>query len=488
MGGGGGGAAPLSLAPGDVAELVVDGSGVSGGRLATPNGDEQFVLILASMKFDLSGLERDYSLDLEAASPEGSASLVTACSLTNDPWSTTQLPNETPPSGTGPVVGDTRTINVQTPTSYEAITAEVVAVGSAAVVWADTTAAHPANLDPAFAQQFLTDFEGYILPRERTIFGMESDIDGDGRIGLVFSPLTYETAVAFFTGCDLFDFAGCPPDNGGEFLYLTPPETIPPPYNTANAIKEILAHELSHMIHFNRKVLRNDLTDWRDSSNMIEGVGALAQDVSGMQAGNCHVTLAGLDGVNVFSLGDILVDNAPYDDARNGELRGGGYLYVRWLYDRAGADQAEQDGSIVNQGGPAFLRALLDSPETVGDVLPTTAGSSQEDLATDFYTTLPMTNRDDVDGVAPSNGCFAYLPTVEDPITTRQRGASVYSSCAGATMSGPAIQPAASADGKIRAGGVEYLAIDAVAGNPELDLTVTVDPGALPRVRIGRIR
>jgi len=120
--GGGGGAAPLSLAPGEVAELVVDGSGVSGERLATPNGDEQFVVILASTKIDLSDKMYDYALDLEAAPAAGSGSLATGCSLTNDPWSTTELSDEPPPSGTGPTVGDTRTVNVQIPTGFEAIT------------------------------------------------------------------------------------------------------------------------------------------------------------------------------------------------------------------------------------------------------------------------------------------------------------------------------------------------------------------------------
>ena len=488
QGGGGGGAAPLTLAPGEVAELAVDGSGVAGARLATPNGDEQFVLVLGSMKLDRSGSLHDYAIDPQSAPPAGTGSLATGCSLSNDPWSSTPLPNEPPPTGTGPTQGDIRSFDVPTSSGYETISAQAIAVGNVAVVWGDTTAAHPANLDAAFVQQFLTDFEQIILPRERTVFGIESDVDGDGHIALVFSPLTYQTGVAFFSGCDLKDFVGCPPSNGSEILYLTPPDAIDPPYNTANAIKEILAHELSHMIHFNRKVLRNNLSNWADSMNMDEGVGALAQDTSGSQAGNLFVAKAGLDGIDVFSLGDILVNNAPYDPSRNGPLRGGGYFFVRWLYDRAGGDQAPADGSIVSTGGPAFLRTLLDAPETIADKLPPTAGSSAEDLATDFYTTLAMSNREDIGGVAPPNGCFAFLPTATDPLTTRQRGADVYAVFFGNSMNGPVIQPAASADGSLRAGGVDYVEIDANAASPELDFTVTIDPAARPRVRVGRIR
>ncbi len=158
------------------------------------------------------------------------------------------------------------------------------------MVWADITPANPAVIDPAVVQEFLTDFESTILPRARAVFGTESDEDGDGHVQLVFSPVTKDTAVAFFSNCDLKPSIGCSGSNHGEFLYLTPPNAIDPPYNTPAAIKEILAHELSHMIHFNRKVLKTGLGGWNESAYMIEGVGAFAQDVLGYQAGNFYVT------------------------------------------------------------------------------------------------------------------------------------------------------------------------------------------------------
>jgi hypothetical protein len=42
--------------------------------------------------------------------------------------------------------------------------------------------------------------------------------------------------------------------------------------------------------------------------------------------------------------------------------------------------------------------------------------------------------------------------------------------------------------GKLLAGGVTYVNIAPAAGTTELDLSVTVDAKALPRVRVGRIR
>ncbi len=478
-------AGPLALAAGDVAEVVVAGTQAQV-SLATPNGDEKFIVILASTRLDTSNAPSSYALSVAAPVDGGAASLVTGCALDVEPWRSTAVVAETPPSGTAVALDTMATLNMQTATGYEAITVKAIAVGTSAVVWADVTPAHPANMDPTFVAQFLTDFETKVLPRERSIFGVESDLDGDGHIGLVFTPLTYQTAVAFFTGCDLKVTAGCPASNHGEYLYLTPPATIPPPYNTANAIKEILTHECSHLIHFNRKVMRNNLGSWRDSSYLIEGIGGFAQDAVGPQAGNLYVAKAGLDGINQFSLSDTLLDNVQYDTARDGLLRGGSYLFVRYLYDRAGGDQLNLDGSVTTRGGPALWRALLDSPLTVSTVLPTAIGHSKADLAVDFYTTLAMSNRDQVMGVAPTNACFAYLPAVTDPTWTRQRGANVYAKFS-LTMTGPATQTAAAADGVLRAGGVEYLTINAVAGKPSVDLTVTVDPAALPRVRVGRL-
>lgn len=483
------GGGPLALSPGEVAEIVVDGSGVSGERLATPTGNEKYVLVLASTKFVVQAAESAYSLSLDAAPDAPSSSLVTGCALSTAPWSTKVVPSEPPPTGTAPVVGTTRSISVPAGIGAEVITAQVIATGSSAVVWADTTAAHPAVLDTTFVQQFLDDFEKTIMPRERTVFGTESDLDADGHVQLVFSPLTKDTAVAFFTGCDLDgNLAGCSSSNGGEFLYLTPPNAIDPPYNTPNAMKEILAHETSHMIHFGRKVLRNKLSQWTDSGYMIEGVGGFAQDAVGYQAGNLYVTMAGLDGFDQFSLGDTLVDNRPYDTKRDGVLRGGSYLFVRYLYDRAGGDVANPDGTVTGKGGPAFIHAALEAPTSIAAALLDLTQASLADLGVDFFTTLAMSNREDNGGPAPKNPCFAYLPTSVDPVSKDQRGANVYARFHGIQMKGPFMQVASAADGKLRVGGVEYLELDAIPGQPELDFTATLDPSVLPRVRVGRIQ
>jgi hypothetical protein len=475
----------LSLAPGEVAEVTVtDGAGSV--RLATPGGNEQFVVVLASENLDDITSTYSYSVATSDSVPDGGAQKVTGCSLTPDAWKNKTLTPETPPSGTGPNVGDERSLDIGLPSGKETIQAKAVAVGQSAVVWADITAAHPAVIDSTVVQDFLDDFEKVILPRARQVFGVESDEDKDGHIGLVFTPLTYQTAVAFFTSCDLKPSVGCPAGNQGEFLYLTPPNAIAPPYNTPAAIKEILAHELAHMVHFNRKVLLNGIGGSNESAYMHEGIGAFSQDALGFQAGNFYVTKAGLDDIDLFSLSETMKNGVQYDLSRDGALRGGSYLFVRWFYDRAGGDLAKTDGSIESQGGPALLHAVLDSPKAIADVLPELSGASKQDLAMDFWTTLAASNREDVGGVAPTNPCFAYLPTQIDPVTDRQRGANVFAEFHGQQMNGPKVQALADADGSLLAGGVEYLQVDATAGQTELGLTVTAEAAGSPRVRVLR--
>lgn len=480
--------AVLALAAGEVAEVPVE-DGIARVKLAS-SGAESYIAIVGSTKIDTSKGDHAYSAALDPIPDPKPSTRLEGCALSADAWKGKSVAAEPAPTGTAPAVGTTRTLKVPVGARLETITAEVVAVSATAVVWVDKTPAHPATLEPAFVSEFLADFDANILPRERSIFGVESDTDKDGRVGLVFSPLTKDSAVAFFRQCDLSEGPGCGADSGnkGEFLYLTPPADIAPPYNTPAAIKEILAHELGHLLHYNRKVLRNTLSEWPDSSYMIEGFGGFAQDASGFQSGNLYVTKAGLDGIADFSIAEVLGTRSTYDAKRDGVLRGVSYLFVRYAYDRAGGDKSRADGSIEGLGGPAFLRDVLDSKESVAARITGAGASTAADVTMDFYTALALSGSEKGGGAAPKNGCFAFAPVTIDPLTKKPRGADPFASFHGQSMKGPKVQKLESADGKLRSGGVAYLSFDATAGAPSTDLSVTVPVAAAPRVRVIRLR
>lgn len=476
--------APLALAPGELAEFRVDASGKARVRLATPAHAERFLVILGSTRLQRGEQTFEYQLALRDVSAASASELARGCSLSADAWRDAVLQTEPPPLGPAPLQGAARQLQVVTPSGVSSIAVRAVSSGEHATIWADTT--HPTSLDAAFTAKFLEDFERVILPRARQIFGTEPDLDRDGRIQLVFSALTRERGVAFFTGCDLAKLEGCEASNGGEYLYLTPPDAIDPPYNTPNAIKEILTHELGHLLHFNRKVLRNGLTSWHDGVFLAEGIGALAQDVTGYQAGNLYVTQAGLQGIDSFSLGAVFDARHP-EDRVDGVLRGGAYLFVRYLYDRAGGD-AVSGLDIQNRGGPAFWRALIEAREPVGRALFELTRAEPGDLVMDFFSALALSGREQAGGAAPNNPCFSFLPTVVDPVTGKQRGMNTFAAFHGSRMTGPAFDDAATPDGKLRAGGVEYLTLGGSPGASEVAFELEVDPAAEARLRIGRLQ
>lgn len=471
---------PIALAAGEVAEIeVVEGRAQARFTTSDP---QSLLLIVGSTKLESSAGTLTYSTTLEAEGDDTGIKKLDACALS--PWSEAKASAETAPSGTAPAVGTTKKMSFSSGITSETIDVRAAAVGERAIVWVDETPAHPATLEKAFVDEFLADFESTILPRLRTLFGMESDLDGDGRISLVFSPLTKNQAVAFFTGCDLAKLKGCGAGNSGEYLYLTPPANIDPPYNTPAAIKETLAHELGHLLHFNRKVLRNKLTSWPDGSYMIEGFGGFTQDVSGYQAGNFYVAQAGLEKIDDFSLADVYGNRQDYDSKRDGVLRGGGYWFVRYLYDRGGGDDVASSGALVDNGGPSLLRAWLDAPSSISEGI--AARAKPEDVAMDFYTALALSNESKSGAVDPKNACFSFLPAKLDPLTNRQRGGDPRAEFHGQKLTGPKTKALASADGKLRAGGVEYLTFASGAG--ETTVRVNVDGAAGARVRVARTK
>src|SRR5581483_7232268 len=124
-------------------------AGQTGARLATPSGDEQFVVILGSLLLDDSLKEFKYSLSVGGAPAGVAAAPVDGCSLPTDPWPTVMPPAEQAPSGKAPPMGMTRSLQVSVGAGTQAIDAQVIAVSDHAVVWSDVTPAHPAQLDMA---------------------------------------------------------------------------------------------------------------------------------------------------------------------------------------------------------------------------------------------------------------------------------------------------------------------------------------------------
>ena len=395
---------------------------------------------------------------------------------------------ESYPTPPHPEVGATETLQVAG-NFLENIEAEVVLVNDVLVVYRDTSTEHFLDEPGMDHIQALADyFEDLILPRERFLFGRESDVDGDGRFGMLLSyQVNLTGAYAFVTHCDLVDPSVCGYGNHREMIYVA----IPDPdsmIKTPEAFAELIAHELNHSIYFHRKFQLNDSTDWTENVYISEGLSGLAQDLVGFNRGNLFVARSGLEEIDLVSLPDIhrYDPGVHYFGDRDGPLRGASYLFNRFLFDRLGGELMDAEGGLVPACGVKSLRGWFDAYLTGADLFEALTGLAYADLRADFFTALVLSNRPGLEGVVEP--WFSYLPTTVDPVTGNQRGFDPWGSIFGQIpLTGPLVRDVSDADGILREGGVEYLRVEA-AGPGDIDVSFDTGEAPAPRLRVVRIQ
>lgn len=410
------------------------------------------------------------------------------------------VPSEPPPvraaDAEPPVVyataGDHRSFTVYDGSAYVEVDAEATHVTDELVIWNDVTTVNPLGDIPSDTLDGVVgSFEQVVLPRTRQVFGQESDVEGSGRIDVLTSFTVNDYgAIAYVTWCDLGELAGCGGrSNGSETIYMGIPDPSSD-YSSPNAITEIWAHELNHLVYASHKYVDNGQLDARENIYLTEGMSELAQDLTGFNNGNQYIWASAIDMREFYgnedystqgvSVNDFLRGESYYSARRDGPLRGGAYLFLRYLFEQAGGFVVNDDGSFTDAGGMAFLHDWFNAPELGPDCVEALTGRSTEDVALDWYTALVLTGRNLND-----DPVFNYDDRVQDPITKFEFGVDPYAVIHGwLTLSGPPVQPIAEADGKLRAGGVEYLEV--VVEEPGV-VQIAVDAAALPRARAFRV-
>lgn len=390
-------------------------------------------------------------------------------------------------------VGDLRTFQVYDGSSYVTVEAEATHVTDELVIWNDLTTVNPLGDIPSETlDEVVQKYEDLVLPRTRQVFGEESDVDASGKIDALISFTVNEYGpVAYVTWCDLGDLKGCGGrSNGGETVYMG----IPDPesdYASPNAIVEIWAHETNHLVYAWNKYLENDQAQAEENIYLTEGMSELAQDLTGFNNGNQYIWASAIDmrefygdedfSTQGLSINDFLRGDSGYSAKRDGPLRGGGYLFLRYLFEQAGGMEVGADGTLTDAGGMAFLHEWFAAPELGPECVEVLTGRPVEDVAFDWYTAIGVTGR----GVN-DDPRYNYQERVQDPITKFEFGVDPFAVVHGwLTLTGPPIQPLAEADGKLRAGGVEYLEVIVTEAGQTVDIPVDAD--ALPRARAFRV-
>ena len=200
-------------------------------------------------------------------------------------------------------VGDVFTLNLGANfcTSPTNKAVRVTAVGTRSIVLADTL--NPANgFSSADYQRFATRFDTLVYPLDVGAFGAPSDIDGNGKVAIIFTRAVNELTPAnssffvggFFNPRDLYPKKGataaddCAGSNEGEMVYMLAPDPAGVVNNNAQTTGFVdslttstIAHEFQHLINASRRLYVNNAPVNNESEDvwLNEGLSHIAEEL-----------------------------------------------------------------------------------------------------------------------------------------------------------------------------------------------------------------
>ena len=495
---------------GEVVELEAGDDGVFSFDVTPQTGDERYVLQLVSLsRATATDYAYEVTVDGEALGEPADAGPIEGDALPppiprhGEPLFreaairavSEGAPAASPARADPPNVGDTVQFEISdSESTYTTIDAEVMSVTDELVIAFDRTTDPDLAIDATILDELAANFAEIVLPRERVYFGAESDVNEDGHVTVLFSPLVFTATggvTAYVSPCDLLadGTPGCPVTNEQEMVYVSPPDLLESYMATATAMTEVMAHEFQHAIYFYRKSILNDDLTAAESMYVTEGMSAMAQDVTGFQAGNKYVAGMAIEAVNEFSLADVLAYPDYYDTEHDGTYRGAAYLILRYVFDQLGGDSITADGEIVDEGGIPFLTAMTDDPLYGYDALEAAAGADADALFPDFYTAMLLDDRTSGGEPLTSDPRYLFAEPWDDPVTGQTHGVTMCFELAGGTwlVRGVPIQQGG-ADAVIRSGGAEYVLVEAEGAGTEIGIGASAETGAELGARLVRIR
>ncbi|HCM26082.1 MAG TPA: hypothetical protein DIC34_05965 [Treponema sp.] len=291
-----------------------------------------------------------------------------------------------------PAIGDKKTFRVTNTANQMAppheIAATLVRIGARYTVWiADGSDTDIENIDTCAGS-----FEDLILPRVSAIWGGWDDVDGDGKIALLFSHTINDEGVAigYFDPRDLSDRVENASSssynswsNEMDLLYLAVPGSDPDGQYSTSVVSATIAHELTHAVTYARKPVREEVF-------LDEGWSHLSENLCGF----------GISGGNVDFLDVFFKDTGRYSFCGPDLLgredsagrRGAMTLFLSWLFWRKGGMDWDMDNPslLIDRGGISFLRRMTESPMTGWESIGDAYGEPTDDL---FFAMVAELNR-----------------------------------------------------------------------------------------------
>lgn len=328
------------------------------------------------------------------------------------------------PASFAPALNSIRSFRVlatmdTTTQTFKTVAARLDYIGTNVLLYVDTMAP-PAGLSSSSIQSIGDLFDQTLYPLDLQAFGEPTDIDNNGHVIMLMSPVVNSLTpasqcasqgflVGFFDGIDLAG-AGSKNSNDGEIIYTIVPDpngTVSCPHSLSDFLftaPPTFLHEVQHLISFSQHVLIHGGAPedgWLD-----EGLSLVAEELGSIYyekkfpppTGRTNPNQLFPDSAEGF-ITDLLLDSYGYlqnpgnesitthSDADIGlNWRGGDWLLARWLGDHYGE-------GVYKQLDESTLTGISNIEAATGSPFPTTFGH----LSLSFYTdSIPGLPRDSI--------------------------------------------------------------------------------------------
>ena len=279
--------------------------------------------------------------------------------------------------------------------------ANIVAT-TAHAIFVDDVANPAGGFTVAEYQEIANLFEATVWPLVTTTFGTPADIDGNGKVIVLYSrvvnelsaPSSNEVVGGFFWSRDLFPrvatgrFGSCAASNQAEMFYMLvadPSGAINNNVRTKDYVRRstiaTLGHELQHLINSSRRMYVNNSPVIDETVWLNEGLSHVSEELLFYQATSIaprsNLSLADFSGnaTRNTAFFDYQIQNflryqdylrspngiSPYGNGDSFAIRGAGWHFLRYAADRRGGDERPLWFSLVNsttQGLPNLSQAL----------------------------------------------------------------------------------------------------------------------------------
>jgi len=282
------------------------------------------------------------------------------------------------PAKAVPSVGSRRTFKVlNSQGRFDDVQASARLVSDQAVLYVDD-AAPGGGFTEAELSTFARTFDDFIHPTVTRAFGAASDLDGNERVAILFTPTVNRLTPSqsdgfvggFFYGLDLLPREG---SNRGEVFYAVVPDSagqFSDPLSrevVLRVVPAILAHEFQHMVHFNQRVLQSH-AEGTEALWLSEGMAQMAEELvaRALQSSGLFAAAEEYRAGNRARARKFLADPSAVSlivVTGHGSLgeRGAGWLYTLFLWD-AGGEEVLKRLTRTTLTGAANVAAATGKP------------------------------------------------------------------------------------------------------------------------------